>query len=286
MIVSILANSFLAAVKFAAGILGNSFALIADAIESTSDIFSSLLILLGLRYAAKPADENHPYGHGRAESLVTFIIVAFLAVTATSIIYQAVINLQQTQTAPKSFTIYVLIVIVLFKEVLYRYLKQKGKKLNSSAIAAEAIHQRADAITSLFALLGVGIAVLGGPGFEIADDIAAILAAGLIFYNAYRIFRPALGEIMDEHMHQEMEGTIRELSLEVNGVMDTEKCHIRKVGMYYIIDLHMIVKGDISVTEGHEISHNLKDYLMDNIQEIENVNIHVEPFIPEKSTRG
>jgi len=285
MLKSMIANSLLAAVKFVAGIAGNSFALIADAIESTADIFSSLLVLVGVRYSIKPPDENHPYGHGRAESLVTFAIVAFLTITATSIAYQGITNLFEPQLTPKAFTIPVLIGIVALKEILYRFLKKKGTKLNSSSIEAEAWHQRADAITSMLALLGVSIAVIGGKGYEIADDIAAIFASLLIFINAYRIFRPALGEFMDEHLHQELEAEIRKLALEVPGVMDTEKCHIRKIGLYYIIDLHMIVDGDIPVKDGHQISHDLKNFLMNEMSDVRNVNIHVEPFNLEKANQ-
>lgn len=285
MLKSMIANSLLAAVKFVAGIAGNSFALIADAIESTADIFSSLLVLVGVRYSIKPPDENHPYGHGRAESLVTFAIVAFLTITATSIAYQGITNLFEPQLTPKAFTIPVLIGIVALKEILYRFLKKKGTKLNSSSIEAEAWHQRADAITSLLALLGVSIAVIGGKGYEIADDIAAIFASLLIFINAYRIFRPALGEFMDEHLHQELEAEIRKLALKVPGVMDTEKCHIRKIGLYYIIDLHMIVDGDIPVKDGHQISHDLKNFLMNEMSDVRNVNIHVEPFNLEKANQ-
>lgn len=281
-ILGIIGNVALAALKFVVGIFGNSFALIADAVESTTDIFSSILLLFGVRYSVKPADENHPYGHGRADALFSFIVVVFLVIAATSIINQAIVNLQSPQEVPQAYTLYVLAVVIAIKEALYRYTKRKGKAINSTALQAEAIHHRSDALTSLFAAVGITVALVGGAEYAMADEIAALIAAFFIFLNAYRIFRPALGEIMDEHTHQELEAEIRKISKEVEGVKDTEKCYIRKIGVYYIVDLHAIVDGNINVTEGHEISHNLKDSLMENLPNIGNVNIHIEPYRPSE----
>ena len=279
-VLGIVGSVFLAAIKFVAGVLGNSYALIADAIESTTDIFSSFLVLIGIRYAAKPADDNHPYGHGRAEALFTFIVVVFLIMAAATIAYQSVINIQTPHETPASFTLIVLVVIVGFKEIMYRRTVRKSKELNSSSLNAEAWHHRSDAITSLLAFVGISIALIFGKGFEIADDIAALLASVFILVNAYRIFRPALGEIMDENTHQELENKIRIASLEVPGVVDTEKCLIRKIGMNYIVDLHVIVDRYMPVHEGHDISHNLKDHLIKINPEIYNVLIHIEPSQP------
>ncbi|UKN03748.1 cation diffusion facilitator family transporter [Paracrocinitomix mangrovi] len=276
-VLGLIGNIFLAAIKFVAGFLGNSYALIADAIESTTDIFASILVLVGIKYAAKPADENHPYGHGRAEALLTFVVVAFLVLAATIIAYQSIINIQTPHATPKPYTLIVLVVIVAFKEVLYRFTKKKSKETHSTALHAEAWHHRSDAITSLLAMIGITVALIFGQGYEIADDIAALLASAFILYNAYTIFRPALGEIMDEHTHQELEEEVRKLSVEVEGVVDTEKCFIRKIGMEYQIDLHVIVDRNIPVYEGHEISHRLKDHLMSSLPNILNVLIHIEP---------
>lgn len=276
-ILGLIGNILLATVKFVTGILGNSYALIADAIESTTDIFASLLVLVGIKYSAKPADENHPYGHGRAEALFTFIVVGFLIVAATVISFQSIINIQTPHESPESYTLIVLFVIILIKETLYRITSKKSRETNSSILSAEAWHHRSDAITSLFALVGISVAILFGDGYEIADDIAALIASAFIFYNAFRIFRPALGEIMDEHTHQELENQIRISSKEVQGVVDTEKCHIRKVGTKYLVDLHLIMDGEISVSEGHKISHDLKDHLMEVLPNIGNVLVHIEP---------
>ncbi len=273
----IIVNFFLALIKGTTGILGNSYALIADAIESTTDIFASLLVMVGLRYSTKPADENHPYGHGRAEPLFTFIVVGFLVVSATIIAFQSIINLNKPQETPETYTLFVLGGIILVKELSYRYIKFKSKKINSSALEAEAWHHRSDAISSLFAFMGILIAIVFGKGFEIADDIAALFASFFILYNAYKIFRPALGEIMDEQIFHELEAEVRSKSQDVDGVIDIEKCVIRKVGMHFFIDLHVIVDGHLSVAEGHLIGHKLEEYLFENITEVHEVLTHVEP---------
>lgn len=274
---SLLSNVILAAVKWTTGILGNSYALIADAIESTSDIFASLLVVFGIKYSSRPADKNHPYGHGRAEPLVTFLVVVFLLISAFIIGRESIKNIQTPHEAPRSFTLWVLAAIILWKEASYRWVMIKSKKTRSTTLKAEAWHHRADAITSIAAFIGISIALYMGPGYESADDWAALFASGLIVFNAYRIFRPALGEIMDEQNHPELKAEIRTVSKNVNGVLDTEKLHIRKVGMKFFVDLHVTVNGDLSVREGHDIAHLLKDTLLEKIPSIENVLIHIEP---------
>ena len=274
---SIAGNISLALIKGIAGYFGNSYALIADAIESATDVFSSILVLFGIKYSNKPADSNHPYGHGRAETLVTFAVVGFLVISATIIAYESIENILTPHKTPEKFTLYVLAGIVLIKEIFYRFVSKKGDETNSSSLKADAWHHRSDAITSAMAFIGIAIAIYFGPGYETADDWAALLASGLIVYNAYMIFRPALGEILDEHLYDELIIEIREISKTVDGVIDTEKCFVRKTGMTYRVDLHLIVDGTISVTKGHEISHRLKDTLQQRIPEIADVLIHVEP---------
>lgn len=274
---SLLSNILLAAIKWTAGILGNSYALIADAIESTSDIFASLLVVFGIKYSSRPADKNHPYGHGRAEPLITFLIVVFLLVSAFIIGKESIKNIQTPHEAPRSFTLLVLAGIIVWKEFSYRLVMKKGKKTGSTSLQAEAWHHRADAITSVAAFIGISIALTMGKGYESADDWAALFASGLIVFNAYKIFRPALGEIMDEQNYPELKAEIREVSKEVDGVLDTEKLYIRKVGMKYHVDLHATVNGQLSVREGHDIAHLLKDTLLEKIPSIENVLIHIEP---------
>jgi len=274
---SIVGNILLAAIKLVSGFLGNSYALIADGIESTTDVFSSLFVLFGIKYAQRPPDDNHPYGHSRIEPLITFVVVAFLVTSATVIAYESIINIQTPHKIPETWTLIVLGLIILWKEGSYRYVLNKSKLTNSSSLKADAWHHRSDAITSVMAFLGISIALIFGKGFETADDWAALLASGLILYNSYLIFRPALGEIMDEHIYDDLLEEIREESMKVKGIKGTEKCFIRKAGMEYHVDLHAIVDGEIPVREGHELSHKLKDHLRKEIPNLGHVLIHIEP---------
>ncbi|MCE3229572.1 MAG: cation-efflux pump [Bacteroidetes bacterium] len=274
---SIAGNTLLALLKGITGYLGNSYALMADAIESTTDIFSSLLVLFGLKYSSRPADKNHPYGHGRAEPLITFMVVGFLVASAVIIAIESIEHIKTPHNLPETYTLTVLLAVIIIKEIFYRIVKRKSEDTKSSSLKADAWHHRSDAITSFTAFVGISLALILGKGYESADDWAALIAAAIILYNSYKIFRPALGEIMDEHVYDELVRTIKELSLNTRGVIDTEKCHIRKTGMKYHVDLHVIVKGDISVREGHEIAHRLKDHLKENLPELANVLIHVEP---------
>ena len=274
---SIFGNTALAIVKGFAGIFGNSYALVADAIESTSDIFSSLLVLLGIKYSNKPADDDHPYGHGRAETLVTFIVVGFLITSAIIIAYESIQNIRTPHNLPAPWTLIILGFIIVWKEMSYRLVLKRSIEANSSSLKADAWHHRSDAITSVAAFIGISIALFCGQGYEAADDWAALFAAGLIMYNSYGIFRPALGEIMDENLYEDLIVEIRKISLEVEGVTGTEKCLIRKSGMIYHVDLHANVDANISVREGHVIAHRLKDTLQERIPELGNILIHIEP---------
>lgn len=274
---SIIGNTCLAILKGLAGFFGNSFALIADGIESTTDIFASFLVLLGIKYSNRPADKNHPYGHGRAEPLITFLVVGFLITSATVIAYESIMNIQNPHDLPESWTLFVLGAIILWKEYSYQIVIKKSIETNSSSLKADAWHHRSDAITSVAAFIGISIAVFMGKGYESADDWAALFASGFIFYNSYLIFRPALGEIMDEHLYDDLIDHIRVVAADVEGVVGTEKCFIRKAGMKYHVDLHAVVNASITVRDGHEIAHKLKDTLRSEIPQLGHVLIHVEP---------
>lgn len=280
---SILGNALLAIIKGVTGIFGNSYALIADAIESTTDVFASLLVLFGLKYSSRPPDENHPYGHGKAEPLVTFAVVGFLVISAGIIAYESIQHIRTPHKVPKPFTLIVLGGIVITKELFYRFIAKKSDETKSSSLKADAWHHRSDAITSLMAFIGISIALFMGKGYETADDWAALFASGFILYNAYLILRPALGEVMDEHLYDEMVEEIRDISHREEGVLETEKCFVRKTGMTYHVDLHVIVDGELSVKEGHEIAHNLKTRLLEAMPEIADILIHIEPDDTEHS---
>jgi cation diffusion facilitator family transporter len=201
-------------------------------------------------------------------------------ISAATIAWQAISNIQTPHELPKPFTLIVLGAIIIWKEISFQIVNKRSKKLKSSALKAEAWHHRSDAITSIAAFVGISIAIYGGKGYEIADDYAALVAVAFILYNCYKIFRPALGEVMDEDIYSDLTEKIRLISVDVKGVKDTEKCFIRKAGMKYHVDLHAIVDGEISVKDGHDISHQLKDRLRDEIPELGHVLIHVEPFVP------
>ncbi|WP_375324160.1 cation diffusion facilitator family transporter [Flagellimonas sp. GZD32] len=274
---SLLGNIALALIKGLAGFFGNSYALIADAIESTTDIFSSFLVLLGFKYAEKPPDDNHPYGHGKIEPLITFIVVAFLVTSATIIAYESIQHIRTPHKVPEPWTLFILGGIILWKEISFQIVIRKSKQTQSSSLKADAWHHRSDAITSVMAFIGISIALFFGEGYETADDWAALLASGFILYNSFLIFRPALGEIMDEHQYDDLIDEIRIKALEVEGVLGTEKCFIRKSGMQFHVDLHAIVDGNITVEKGHWIAHELKDHLRKEIPNLGHVLIHIEP---------
>lgn len=274
---SILSSSALALIKGVAGVAGNSYALVADAIESTADIFSSLLVLFGIKYASRPADKNHPYGHGRAEPLVTFLVVGFLITSAAVIAYESIRNIKTPHGLPKAWTLIILGGIIIWKEISFRIVMRRSKETNSTALRADAWHHRSDAITSVAAFIGISIALLCGKGFEVADDWAALFAAAFILYNSFLIFRPALSEIMDEHLHDDLVLEIRRVAVTVDGILGTEKCFVRKTGMIYHVDLHAIVNAEITVKQGHDLAHILQDRLKQQIPGLGNILIHIEP---------
>ena len=276
-IFSMLGNITLATIKFTTGIFGNSYALIADGIESVVDVFASVLVLIGINYSARPADQKHPYGHGKAEPLITFLVVGFLMISAFTIAWQSIQNIQNPHELPATWTLWVLAGIILWKEISFQVVLRKSKLLKSTALKGEAWHHRSDAITSVAAFIGISIALIGGEGYEVADDYAALLAVVFILYNSYLIFRPALSEVMDENNHEELTQLIRKVALTVPGVEDTEKCFIRKAGMIFHVDLHAHVDGELTVTKGHDIAHQLKDTLRKEIPALGHVLIHIEP---------
>jgi cation diffusion facilitator family transporter len=274
---SIGGNALLAIIKGLAGYLGNSFALIADAIESTTDVVSSTLVWFGLKYSSKAADQDHPYGHGRAEPLVTFLVVGFLITSATVIAYQSIQNISTPHELPEPYTLIVLGAIILWKEISYRLVIRKSIETHSSSLKADAWHHRSDAITSVAAFIGISIALFLGKGYEAADDWAALFASGFILYNSYKIFRPALGEIMDENLYEDVVREVRKVAQGVEGIRGTEKCFIRKAGMQYHVDLHATVDAQLTVKAGHDLSHRLKDTLRREIPQLGHVLIHIEP---------
>ncbi|GMV64867.1 MAG: cation efflux system protein [Candidatus Hinthialibacteria bacterium] len=276
-LLGILLNACLAAVKGIAGVIGHSYALIADAIESTSDIASSLIVYGGLKIASIPPDEDHPYGHGKAEPLAAMLVAFALLTAALAIIIQSIREIQTPHHAPAPFTLYILIGVVIVKESLYRYVINVGDKAQSTAVITDAWHHRSDAITSAATGVGIAIALICGPGYEAADDWAALLASGIIILNAIRLLRPALAEVMDAAPGNGMEQQVRDAALAVRGVTGLDVCNVRKMGLHYYVDLHVLVDGDLPVRDGHEIAHRVKDAIRKAQPRIHDILIHIEP---------
>ncbi|MBK7227724.1 MAG: cation transporter [Ignavibacteriales bacterium] len=284
-IVGIIVSIILAALKAIAGVLGNSYALIADAIESTSDVFTSIIVLTGLKIAKRPADKTHPYGHGKAEPFAGIIVSSALFIAAIIIIFQSIHEIITPHHSPAPFTLIVLIAVVIIKEMLFRFVIKAGNSLDSVAVKNEAWHHRSDAITSGAVFIGITIALIGGPGYEQADDYAALCASLIIIFNALRLFKPALYEIMDTAPSPEIINKVIETSLSVDGVIAIDKCFARKMGFQYYVDMHVIVDGNITVYTGHEISHSVKNKIINSFPNISDVLIHIEPDTPERLSR-
>ena len=274
----ILINATLALVKISAGVLGNAYALIADGVESILDIGSSLVIWSGLKFAAKPPDEEHPYGHGKAEPIAALIVSLFVLSTAAGLAVQSVREIHAPQQVPpKVFTLAILVGVVVVKEFLFRRVIQLGDDVGSTALKTEAWHHRSDAITSVAAFIGISIALIGGKGYEIADKIAALVACAVIAANGVLLLIPAFLEIMDTAPAGNVSRAIRETARSVPGVREIDKCYVRKMGLEYYVDIHVLVEGGLSVREGHDIAHNVKDRLREAHPAVRDVLVHIEP---------
>lgn len=278
-ILGILVNLVLAVVKGTAGVLGHSYALIADAVESATDIFSSLILWVGLDYAAREPDEDHPYGHGKAEPLAAIAVSLLVAAAGISIAVQGFINIFNPHQPPASFTAIVLILVIVIKEGMFRFVEKTAENIQSTAVKGDAWHHRSDAITSLAALIGIVMGIFGGPKWAIADDIAAMVAAIVIGYNAWNIFLPAFREVMDTAQPDAVVDEIRAIASAVPDVVAVEKCFVRKTGLDFYVDIHVVVDGNLTVRRGHEIAHEVKDAIMQQRPRVLNVLTHIEPAV-------
>jgi len=276
-LIGIAVSIVLLVIKGTAGWLGHSYALIADAIESGTDVITSTFVWFGLRVAARKPDENHPYGHGKAEPLAAIVVSMALLGAAIFIAVESIHNIQVPHEVPAPFTLAVLAGVVIVNEVLFRRIVQVGTETESSAVKADAWHHRSDAITSLTAFVGISIALIGGPGYESADDWAALLASGFIVFNAYHIFRPSFGEIMDESPAGDWKAEIEAIALTVPNVKRVEKCIVRKTGFEYFVDMHVQVPANLTVKQGHDIAHAVKRAIMAEKPAVYDVLIHIEP---------
>jgi cation diffusion facilitator family transporter len=278
-LLGIIVNALLAIIKITAGVLGNSYALIADGIESTTDIFSSIIVWSGLKIASKPADKNHPYGHGKAEALSAMIVSLLLLAAAVFIIVNSIHEIITPHHAPAPFTLLVLVLVIITKEILFRTVFKIGSDIESTSLRTDAWHHRSDAITSAAAFIGISVALIMGPGYESADDYGAIAASVLIIVNAGRLLRYSLSDVMDEEPSPEMKDKIISIVESIHGVKNVNDIKIRKSGLYYLVDLTIRVSGDITVFEGHELSEIVIDKLQDSSLSIQGVMVHTEPYI-------
>ncbi len=277
-ILGIVVNGVLALAKGTAGVLGNAYVLVADAIESLTDVMSSLIVWLGLRVASEPPSAKYPYGRGRAETLSALIVAAMLFGAAGLIAVQSVRQIRTPHQAPAPFTLIVLVAVVVIKESLFRFVLTVGEGVQSTAIRADAWHHRSDAITSVAAFVGICIALVGGPGYETADDWAALLASGLILINGYSILRPALGEMLDRTPDSGIETEVRRLAQSIPGVLGTHKCFVRKLGLDFFVDLDLQVDGQMTVRDSHDLAHAVQNVIRSELPLITKVLIHVEPM--------
>ena len=270
-------NSFLAAAKLVAGFLGHSHALTADAIESFADVFSSVVVWRGLVIAEEPPDEDHPYGHGKAEPLAAAVVSLMLLIAAASIAVKAFAEIAQPHLAPAPFTLVVLLGVVIIKESLFRFVLREGRVVDSSAVRSDAWHHRSDAITSVAAGIGISISLIGGKGYQSADDWAAIVAACVIALNGLRLLRPAFNELMDRSPNREVIERIRKVAGATPGVAGIEKALVRKMGYQYFVDMHVEVDPQMTVQRSHEIAHEVKDKVRAEVPRVRDVLVHIEP---------
>jgi cation diffusion facilitator family transporter len=270
-------NVVLASVKIVAGVLGHAYVLIADGMESALDVAGSIVIWGGLTVAARPPDTTHPYGHGKAEPIAAFLVALCVLAAAIGLAIESVREILMPHHGPAPFTLGVVVVVIVIKEFLFRYVNRIGQNLGSTAVQTDAWHHRSDALTSAAAFIGISIALMGGEPWQIADDWAALFACAVIAANGVRLALPAFHEIMDTAPSGKIVRSICGVASSVPGVVEVEKCHARKMGLDYYVDLHVGVNGHISVHDGHEIAHRVKSAIQQSDSRIADVLVHIEP---------
>lgn len=269
-------NFVLALIKGATGYIGNSYALIADAIESLTDVVSSSVVLIGLSVAARPPSEKYPFGRGRAETISGVVVSLFLFLAAVVIVVESIREIITPHHAPAWYTLIVLIGVVVTKELLYRLTKRTSSSTESFALQSDAAHHRSDVLTSLAAFIGISVALILGPGYESADDWAALIAAAIIIFNAFVLMKTAFGELLD-HSDPRLVSLVREIARSVPEVFGTHKCRVRKVGFDTYVDLDVLVDGDMSVRDSHRLAHIVQDEIREKLPLVTKVLVHIEP---------
>lgn len=274
----ILINTLLAVTKLVAGILGNAYALVADAVESTSDILSSLIVLLGLQISAREPNEAYPFGYGRAETLAAAVVALMLVGTAIGISIEAIREIQTPHHAPAAWTLGVLVVVIIIKWVVSRQVNSAGKELGSQSLQADAWHHLSDAITSAAAFIGISLAVVMGPGWEAADDWAALAASVVILVNGLLLLLGAFRDLMDRAPQTDVVNQVRQVAGQVPGVLAVEKLFARRTGMNYFIEIHVQAAPQTPLQEAHAIGGRVKAEIRHHVRAVTGVVIHLEPF--------
>jgi len=276
--VGLIVDALLAAIKLAAGVLGNSYALIADATESFADLFSSLVVWGGVAIAAREPDETHPFGHGRAESLAAGVVGLMLIGAAIAIGVASFREIVTPHHLPAPYTLIVLVGVIVVKEALFRFVLKGASEIESSAVAADAWHHRSDAITSAAAFIGISVALLGGEGWEPADDVAAVVAAGIILYNGIRILKPVVDELMDRAPDPGLLERVTAAAIAVPGVLATEKLRGRKSGSKWHFEIHVQAEPTLSLHDAHALGGAVKARIRADVPSVDHVLVHMEPF--------
>jgi cation diffusion facilitator family transporter len=277
-LLGLVVNLVLVVVKLVAGIVGNAFVLVADAVESTTDIFSSLIVWRGVAIAGRPPDEDHPYGHGKADAIAAAVVALILLAAAVGVAAVAIREIRTPHSVPATFTLFVALGVVVVKETLYRYVVRVGDQVGSAALYADAWHHRADALTSGAAVFGIALALLGGPGWATADDWAALLAAGVIAVNGGRALRLAVRELMDTAPEVPVRRTIAAAATAVPGVLAIEQLRVRGTKGSYTVDLHVQADPALPLREAHILSGRVKSAIRAAVPAVGGVLIHIEPF--------
>ena len=272
------ANLALAAIKFVFGILGNSQALVADGDHSLADSTTDIAVIVGARFWTQPADEEHPYGHGRIETMITFFIGVVLGTVGLLIAYRAIQTIgMDHRSAPGWIVFAAACISMVSKELMYRWTVLVGKRIKSSALMANAWHHRSDGLSSL----PVAIAVLGTkiqPEWAFLDHIGAIIVAVLIIQAAWKISWPTLKQLADTAASEEERRKLIALARIVDGVKDVHALRTRHIGPGLQVDLHVLVDPNLSVSRGHNIAGIVKRKLLDDGPDVVNVLVHIEPY--------
>jgi cation diffusion facilitator family transporter len=275
---AILVNTLLAITKLVAGIVGNAYALVADAVESTADIFSSSIVWGALRLASRDPDGDYPFGYGKAEPLGAAVVSLMLIGAAIGIAVQAVAEIRTPHHTPEPWTLIVLVAVVIIKWILARRVGAVGEEIGSTVVKADSWHHLSDAVTSAAAFIGISIALWGGPGWESADDYAAIVASAVIAYNGVMMARPALYDLMDRMPGSEVVTPVRRAAEGVPGVLRTEKLAVRRSGMAYFVDIHVQADPNLSLHDSHILGGRVKGAIRSAVPQVQSVLIHMEPY--------